>query len=333
MSSQAQNPYAVIGITADCLRGLTDDQVDALVRAALRSLEGLFHPDKNKSEDAKVRWKAIQAAKEKLEDREERDRWLKLHLRPPRTKRAEVEEELGRVKRVRDLTRTALGSTWLAYAMGRIVGRHKLFDRVGTVSVFDPPACRFRIKDVMGAQTTGRARATAGGSHRKPQRDDLLGGDECYDLELAEDGSMTLFRVRQVKFDRREQSPPSGLPPEWLFLSDKPGKSSNMWIRAQGDSGQRVHGKLIGSLVIKSEQFDLGHNWAAAGLLEGEVGAADFDAAKSGYPWDRIKPYLPYMTPIVTEGNILISVFVDEGDHVTFRVLGQVIRIHVYDLP
>ena len=76
MAKRQNNPFHILGLRADALRGLNDQQLDEVVQSAHRALAKIHHPDKGGRADAfqKISWarQQVSLTSETLEHWKER---------------------------------------------------------------------------------------------------------------------------------------------------------------------------------------------------------------------------------------------------------------------
>lgn len=95
-----KNPFAVLGISPDMLRGLTDSQIGELVRGVAKTLQKICHPDKSKSSRLNDRSVQISEAIEFLDQKKYPDAfqgYLNAFLRktPLKERMSELERSVG----------------------------------------------------------------------------------------------------------------------------------------------------------------------------------------------------------------------------------------------
>lgn len=86
------NPFEVLGLAPDALRGRSEKKIRMLVKLFGRSWSQVEHPDVEGGDTA--RFKAVQAALSELEDPEKFTRYKDSYLQPRKTKIEELSSEL-----------------------------------------------------------------------------------------------------------------------------------------------------------------------------------------------------------------------------------------------
>jgi hypothetical protein len=314
------NPLAILGFTPESLDGLDDHQIKRLVGERSRVLSALFHPDTNKEPGAEGRFKEIQRASNELSIDITFEEARRAFLRKPnKTDKGRLTEDVRSEQKAYEFALSSFLSGLAEPHLAKVEPRP-------IVGFCEPPPCLVLLNDIMPFVTLARA-----GGHKATRLRDKLGlkrlkRPKTFELEIRPDGSMFTCDLEIVQFDDREESPPAGIPEEWITLRGN--HFDCFYFRRTGPAAP-FEDKLIGSIHIQQYKWDLGPEsleWTK-GFVPGDPDTGDYERAIEGYPFELLLRYLPYYKPALFSPGLVLALNL-RGREPVYRAIGQANRFH-----
>ena len=282
------NPFTVLGITANAVRGLKDEEAATLVKAMHRALSMIHHPDRGGKQ---AKFRQLQEALEEVDcaaNPEQFRYWRQQLLRTPKQQLADTDRE------------QSLAETRQRTAEDGLLEYAKASSGIATIpegtrSILDLDDIRILIYETLVNTLVHR---------QNPASLVLDSYRSCCELEVVS-GVITRYQVRTQTFS---ESTPEDMPPHHAAWGHK-GKKKNTWVVCVRTGGEVLRGmRIIGA--ISGESLDNSQPDGPRGLtplLRGHEDAEhDLQTVRDGYDWDAFRRFGSLMRPYFREQDELI---------------------------
>ena len=301
---KSNNPFAILGLTAEVLRGLTDTQAKELVDSQYRALARIYHPDMPGGDAGEFR--EVAEAYADLSHLDEREAARKAYTRPKKglvaSQAAAIHDAVSRgevlAERLRDFWTASLGIDGTLYA---------------------------RVVDLKGACMT--VRRTLRNTVRVRREEKIIfapqpTGAMC-EMEFDDQRAITLYPLKRVRYDSRHVQPPAEIPEHRVHQGGSP------WLCSYEERmpGEVLTGVRVVATVSKSlrlQMFPNGGGLAPKDLLTGRV-EEKFELVDDGFVWEQLQPLVPFLSPYVRAEDELIGMTTDGPPRFIF--MGAVVRM------
>lgn len=290
-----KNPFAVLGITPNVLRGLTAEDALKLAKSQYRALSTTHHPDKGGKEGA---FAPLARAMEELADPVKLGGALKSYLSPRRDQLAQLESELeDSDRRLRQTSEQASALLRQVARTGHIIG------------------CRVLVQDTMSAWLKSEA--------RKQNRSlGLNGSTSLVDVSTDKAGYILRRAAEFTREVRLEDARPQKPDVYWLRQDIWLSKNASY---AVSKTGKQTRLRIVGSIPIEKDLLEY-TGYGLRALAAFDSISERTQSITNGYTLESFPQLVPLLMPTIDVGRTLIGV--DPGNtEPTFFILGKILGI------
>lgn len=309
------NPFKVLGLDPSVLQGLTDPQIQILVKGAHRSLASIHHEDVTGRDNKKIR--QVNEARDQLSDDVRFRYWKIRFLKSRKDRLADFEDELALKETEVCGIQDQFLRFWSAFAD---------IENKDHVSVFNLVPMRILITNSMAMSIdTREILSRERNFYSLSSRDQSL--MRACEVDVDKEGHLWTCKTQRVYFNHLKQKAPD-LPDKWLYKSDAQ-PSFSYYIERKGRRRKLAGMRLIGTI----NKDDIG--W-------GDVGVRNFDALMPGkeeyknadfgvgFPWELFRKYCRYIRPDIQTSTMLIGIIKSkENEELRYVVLGNILGIWI----
>jgi len=305
------NPFKVLGIAPEGLRGLSEADILELAKANFRFRSKIYHPQGSRPN--LVRFNAINYAMEQLEETGAIPTWKQHLLRPKKEQIAEINARAQSVAQETDHIKDLLLEFWTAYALGeRFPGtKPKANGDIEAFSCFRFQLCSFAVSDSLRNTVLERTRRG-----RKEVEEQVV---------IHIDGKRILTRwvLHKKAFDPSTEEAPSWIAPQLIQTNPTHPAKSYYWSGADERSRSTLLPmRLLGGIP----KFELSQRDGIdrfQPLLTAETTPSQLEEIEGGYSWEVFQPFAALMSPIIRVDSEIIAVSGASENELRFHFLGK----------
>jgi hypothetical protein len=300
MATRKVNPFHILGLRAEALRGISDEQLDGVIQASYRALSCIHHPDKGGRPEAfrRLAWAQEQLVKDSTTWEYWKERFFQL-------RREQTAELTSRI----DALQAALEQSQeqaMAYMRAQ-------------VETETPTACNFVSGRIRVANTLDAALQFKGVSMATLHRLERSAKDrfmEMFELHADAVGGLSKQVLVQAPLDEDTEIPESSKEHR------RDPKRSYYW-KVSGEMQEMPGCRLLGSMHRDASLDDDGKNVRVSALLQGPICQDHYRQVREGFTDQEFRLALPHIRPALRVDDYLVAVRLEHAD-LRFLLLGQI---------